>query len=104
MVLPQFSPIQVSPDVLEESDLGLQSLFEALAPLRLNRGQQRQYSALFQPTFNQFLGQFGRDVLGGGIGPQNTFKNYLQNQFNPQRQLLQFSNPLRSAGQTVFRF
>ncbi len=90
-------------NTLEETGLGRSVLFESLRPQRLNAVQRRQFSSLFQPTFNQFLGQLGQQVRQGQA-PTLQFNDFLQNQFNPQRQLLQFSPGGRSQGQTLFNF
>ncbi len=68
-------------------------IFESMAPgMRLNPIQRRQYSSLFQPTFNAFMGELGAQIARGE-DPTLSFTDYLQNQFNPTRQLLQMSQP-----------
>lgn len=90
-------------NTLEETGLGRSVLFESLRPQNLNPFQQRQFSNLFEPTFNNFLGQLGEQVRGGQ-SPSLLFNDFLKNQFDPQRQLLQFGTGQRAPGQTAFRF
>ncbi len=94
----------VDPLVLEESDLGIQALFQSFIPQGANQIQQQQLGSLFQPTFNQFLGQIGNQVRQGGA-PTLTFSQFLEDNFNPQRALLR-TNRRSSAGggPTLFNF
>ena len=50
------------------------------------QNQRSFLSGLFQPTFNKFLGQIGESV-NSGQAPTNTFSEFFQQQFNPQREL-----------------
>lgn len=86
---------------------GDQLIFESMAPgLRLNPVQRRQYSSLFQPTFNAFMGELGAQIARGE-DPTLSFTDYLQNQFDPTRSLLQMSTPginTFQGGPTAFNF
>lgn len=95
----------VDPFVLEETDLGRQSLFQSFLPTQANPSQARQFQGLFQPTFNQFLGQLGAQVRQG-TAPDLTFTQFLEEQFNPQRALLRQPNAqgVNAGGPTLFRF
>ncbi len=95
----------VSPEALEESDLGLQQLFQSFLPTSANPFQRNYFSGLFQPTFQQYLGQLGSQVRQGQ-DPTLTFTNFLTNQFNPGRALLRMSGAEsgRTAGPTLFNY
>lgn len=93
------------PAALEGSDLGRQTLFNSFLPKTANPFQQQLFGQLFEPTFNQFLGQLGAQVKSGQA-PTLTFNDYLQNSFNPQRALLrlpQFGQG-EGFGPTLFNF
>ena len=78
-------------NVFESDPLGQRALFEG----RLNEGgfQGRERGALglqFDNTFSRFLGTLGEQIRSGNIpGKDESFSNFLNTDFNPQRQLLQ---------------
>jgi len=82
-------------------------LFESAIPQNIIGGQRRSLSNLFAPTFNRFLGQIGPELREGGISPL-TFRDFLSNQFDPQRQLLRLPSISPSSASpvtpTVFNF
>ena len=92
------------PFVLEESELGRQALFSSFLPTQANPSQAQQFQGLFQPTFNQFLGQLGAQVRQGQA-PELTFTQFLEEQFDPQRALLRLPNAqgVNAGGPTIFR-
>lgn len=73
--------------LLEEDEQGRQAIFQGMLPGGLNPFQQRALSSLYQPTFTNFLGAMGRQILAGET-PTLTFSDYLTQNFNPQRELL----------------
>ena len=91
--------------LMEGSDEGRRSLFGGLFsgynPSQQNFAQQ----SIFQPTFNRYLGQLGQQVRGGGA-PTLTFKDFLQQSFNPQRELLKMQDDRSRlfGGRTIFDF
>ena len=91
------APFFLDPLSLEETDLGRRFLFESQIPQDLFGQQRQQLSQQFQPLFNRFLGQIGQQ-LQGGSQPQS-FRGFLEQQFDPQRQLLRM--PSASAGRTT---
>jgi hypothetical protein len=91
--LPDF----LDPLTLEETEFGRRFLFETRIPQNLFGKQRQQLSAQFAPTFNRFLGQIGQQIQGGSQ-PQS-FQGFLEQQFDPQRQLLRMPSP--SAGRTT---
>lgn len=91
---------------LEESDLGLQMLWNSMPFLQgKNPLQQHQFQSLFQPTFNRYLGQLG-SMVRNEQDPTMSFSDFLKNQFNPQREMFRFNSPggVQARGQTAFRF
>ena len=78
-------------NLFEQEDLGRRMMFEAAIPSGLKGPTRQAASRLFEPTFNQFLG-----ILGQQIGDQSrqdpmiTFRQYLSEKFDPQRELLRF--------------
>lgn len=91
-------------DFLEEEPLGRRVIFQSQIPGGLGFGQQQQLSSLFEPTFNQFLGQIGQELQQGQ--PQTSFRDFLQRRFTPQRELARFSNvnpDLATQTRLVFR-
>jgi hypothetical protein len=94
-------------EILEGSDLGERLLFESAIPQNVFGRQRRELSNLFTPTFNQFLGQIGSQMRLHDA-PTLTWKNFLQRQFDPQRQLLRLPSISPSSTSpvtpTVFNF
>jgi hypothetical protein len=86
-------------DLFGVDDPGRRLIFESFLPENLLGQQRQQLSAQFQPTFNRFLGGLGRQLRTGGGAPQQTFRGFLEQQFDPQRQLLRM--PSLSAGRTT---
>lgn len=97
-------------NAFEESDLGRQGLFQSFAPRGLPQLQQAQFGTLYQPTFNSYLGDLGRQIRQGQIpGPDQTFTNFLETNpsFNAQRSLLQLpdiSFGQSGLGPNIFNF
>lgn len=79
-----FTPFQ---DFLEGSQTGAQVNFQGRIPQSFGFGQQDFLSGLFQPTFNRYMGALGRQIQGGQA-PTLSFTQYLNENFNPQRELL----------------
>lgn len=72
-------------DWLEETEEGRRAgFFGRFGNLRGN--QQAFAQSLYQPTFNRFLGELGRQAQGGF--PNLRFQDFLTNDFNAQRELL----------------
>lgn len=95
----------LDPTSLEGTDLGRQTLFNSFLPTNANPLQKQLFGDLFNPTFNQFLGQLGAQVRQGQE-PTLTFNQFLQDNFNPQRSLLrlpQFGQG-QGFGPTLFNF
>ena len=90
-------------DILESDPAGQRALFESFIPPGFGQQQQRQLGTLFQPTFNRFLGQIGSQVREGGGVPDLTFTQFLEQNFDPQRQLLQ-QRQQRGPAQSATRF
>jgi len=76
--------------LFEEDELGRRLIFQSLLPQNLSASDQRTAGNLFIPTFNQFLGQVGRDIRGGQT--PTTFANFVSNDFNLTRGLAQQGN------------
>lgn len=93
-----------SESILEESDRGLQALFQSMVPTNANPSQAQQFTGLFQPTFQQFLGQLGSQVRETGDF-SGTFQKFLEEDFSPQRALLRMPNAqgINAGGPTIFR-
>lgn len=92
-------------DELEGSELGQRTLFQSILPQNANPFQRQMFGEMFNPTFNQFLGQLGAQVRQGQA-PTLTFNKFLSEQFDPQRALLrlpQFGQG-QGAGRTIFNF
>ena len=73
---------------LEEDELGRRANFFG-QPGVGGGGQQRQqfFGNLFPNVQNRFLGALGRQIQGGG-SPTLSFTDFLQNNFDPRRELL----------------
>lgn len=95
----------LDPNELEATDLGRQTLFNSFLPGNANPFQQQLFGQLFEPTFNQFLGQLGSQIKSGQA-PTLTFNNFLNEQFNPQRALLRLPDFGKGGGfgPTLFNF
>jgi hypothetical protein len=91
--------------LLEGTDIGERTLFQSMLPANLPPGQDRQFQALFSPTFNSFLGELGSQIRSGQQ-PTLTFNQYLTEQFDPQRALLQLPGQRRGVAGTgtLFNF
>lgn len=76
-------------DFLEQDELGRRAAFQSRIPDTLGFTQQEVLSSLFQPTFSRYLGALGRQIQGGQP-PNLRFTDYLNQGFNPQRELLRF--------------
>ena len=88
-------------DLLEGDPEGERLLFQTrLADLNVSPVQSRQLQGLFQPFFNQFLGQIGQQISRGQT-PQ-TFRQALA-EFDPRRELLRLPSAGRTFGPTIFR-
>ena len=87
---------------LEETEFGRRALFESFIPPSFGQVQQQQLGTLFQPTFNRFLGQIGGQIRGGE-DPTQSFTQFLEQNFNPQRQALRFGQQ-RGPQQSATRF
>lgn len=92
-------------DLFEQDPLGRQALFQSLLPQNANPFQQQLFGQLFEPTFNQFLGQLGSQVRQGQA-PSLSFTQFLNEQFDPQRALLRLpgAGQGQEFGTTVFNF
>ena len=78
-------------DLFEETDIGRRAQFESFIPDALQGPRRRAVSQLFQPTFNQYLGQLGQQMgTQNRQAPLTTFRQYLTERFNPGRELLRF--------------
>jgi len=84
-------------NLFEQDEFGRRLIFESLLPQDLFGKQRQALSAQFAPTFNRFLGQYGQRIREGEQTP--TFRGFLEQQFDPQRQLLRM--PSASAGRTT---
>lgn len=89
--------------LLEGTDIGERTLFQSISPFSGSPGQDLQFQGLFTPTFNRFLGALGSQIRSGEE-PTLTFNQFLTEQFDPQRALLQLSGNRTdvAAGGTVF--
>ncbi|MEE8374069.1 MAG: hypothetical protein V3R87_10155 [Dehalococcoidia bacterium] len=78
-------------DLFEETDIGRRSLFESVIPGGFRGPKRQAVSQLFQPTFNEYLGQLGQQMgTQNRQGPLTTFRQYLTEKFDPGRELLRF--------------
>lgn len=91
--------------LLEGTDLGERTLFQSISPFDSSPGQGLQFQGLFTPTFNRFLGELGAQIRSGQE-PSLTFNQFLTEEFDPRRALLQLPDRRTdvAAGGTVFRF
>lgn len=107
-----FDPSLIDPGVqeafirlLEGTDIGERTLFHSVLPSGTSPGLDLQFQGLFTPTFNRFLGALGSQIRAGRE-PTLTFNQFLTQQFDPLRSLLQL--PGRridvAAGGTIFNF
>ena len=87
-------------DAFEEDPVGRRANFQGRFT-GFGAGQQNQLGTLFEPTFNRFLGMLGQQIMGGDK-PNATFTNYLQQNFNPQRELARFSQRDRGGPSSWF--
>src|SRR3990167_2555011 len=92
-------------DVFEQDPIGRQALFQAQLPQNANPFQQQLFGQLFEPTFNQFLGQLGAQVQSGQA-PSLRYTDFLRDQFDPQRALLRLPEfgQGQGGGRTIFNF
>lgn len=92
-------------DVFEQDPLGRQALFQSALPQNANPFQQQLFGQLFEPTFNEYLGQLGAQVRAGEA-PSLRFTDFLNQQFDPQRALLRLPQFGQGGGfgRTVFNF
>ena len=91
--------------LLEGTDIGERTLFQSVLPSNLPPGLDLQFQSLFSPTFNSFLGKLGGQIRAGQE-PNLTFNQFLTEQFDPQRSLLQLPGQRRgvSGTGTLFNF
>lgn len=103
MTMQPFPPFDDS--ILEETEFGRRGLFQSFLPSGANPFQAGQFGQLFQPTFQSFLGALGSQVRQGQA-PDLTFRQHLEEQFDPQRALLRLPNAqgISAGGPTIFRF
>ena len=108
----QIDPATLDPGVqdaflrlLEGTDIGERTLFQSMLPADLPPGLDVQFQNLFSPTFNSFLGKLGSQIRSGQE-PTLTFNQFLAEQFDPKRTLLQLPGQRRgvSATGTLFNF
>jgi len=66
----------VGQEFLEGSDLGRRSSFFSFVNQQ-NQPQQRFFQNQFQNIQNEFLGQLGETIRGGGL-PTQTFQSFLE--------------------------
>jgi len=90
-----FTPFQ---DFLEGSETGARVNFQGRIPQSFGFGQQDFLSGLFQPTFNRYMGSLGRQI-SGGQAPTLSFTQFLNENFNPQRELLRAPSSFTGAPQ-----
>ena len=74
-------------DLLGIDEAGRRSLYESFIPQNVFGTQRRHLSGLFAPTFNRFLGELGQFARRDEF-PERTFRTFLEEQYDPQRQLL----------------
>ncbi len=105
-----FDDSLIDPDVqeaflrlLEGTDIGERTLFQSISPFPGSIGLDRQFQSLFTPTFNQFLGALGGQIRSGQE-PTLTFNEFLTEQFDPLRAVVQLpgSRTDVAAGGTLF--
>lgn len=86
-------------DLFESDEQGRRAIFGARFG-NLNPYQQRQSQSLYEPTFNRYLAEMGKYILQGQA-PTQSFTNYINQNFNPQRELLRLpqSDTTRLLGQ-----
>ena len=72
--------------LFETDEQGRRAIFGARFG-NLNPFQQRYSQSLYEPTFNKYLGEMGKSLLMGQA-PQQSFTDYLSQNFDPQRELL----------------
>ncbi len=91
--------------VLETDPTLRRAIFESFLPANANPFQQNAFGSLLQPTFNRFLAQMGSQLRNDET-PTQTFTSFLEEQFDPVRELLRLPDrPGASApGPTIFRF
>ena len=91
--------------LLEGTDFGDRTIFESFLPTNSNPLQRQQFSSLFQPAFNSFLGALGAQIKQGKA-PTQSFNQHLQEQFDPQRALLRQPDArgVNAGGPTFFNF
>lgn len=87
MVMPQgFFGNKTWQEVLEADPFGRQTIFQSLVPQDYTGPQREQATNLFQPAFNQYLGQFGQELAQVSRGEREdvptTFTDFLSNQYD----------------------
>ncbi len=89
--------------LLESTDIGERTLFQSISPFASSPGLDLQFQGLFAPTFNRFLGALGGQIREG-LEPTLTFNQFLTEQFDPRRALLQLPGRRSdvAVGGTVF--
>ena len=73
-------------DFLEGSESGAQINFSGRVPQASGFRSQDYLQSLFQPTFSRYMGALGRQIQGGQA-PTLSFNDYLNENFNPGREL-----------------
>ena len=94
-------------NAFEEDPLGQRALYQGtLANRGFTRTQQNALNPQFENTFGTYLGKIGQQIQNGQVpGVDDTFSNFLKNDFNPQRSLLQTSGLGGGGfGPTLFNF
>ena len=73
-------------EMLETDPLGRQAIFQSFIPQGYGAAQREQASTLFQPAFNQYLGQFGQQLGQVGRGEREeeptSFTDFISNQYD----------------------
>lgn len=76
-------------DLFEQTEIGRRMQFESVIPGGFRGPKRQAVSQLFQPTFNEYLGQLGQQLgTQNRQDPLTTFSQYLAEKFDPGRELL----------------
>jgi hypothetical protein len=82
-----FGPVNPWLDFLEGSETGARVNFQSRIGRGFGSGEQDFLGSLFQPTFSRYLGALGRQI-NAGQAPTLSFTDYLNENFNPQREIV----------------
>ena len=99
MVFPNFNTQSPFFDAFETNNFGQRANFYGRS-VGLQPYQQSGLQNLFEPTFNKYLGALGQQVLGGQ-SPSMTWTDYLNQNYNPQREFLRQPQSQMSASRSV---